>query len=343
MTQPYHFIGLDVHKRTVAYCEKRADGRTVDAGSFGTGRRDIAAWAAARTEPWVGAMEATLFTGHLYDALSPHAVEIQVGHPARIKAISTAKHKNDAADAETLANLLRADLFPRCHMASTLTRELRRVLRYRNFLVRQAVRMKNKTAGLLMETGVEYDAARIHGKAYFHDLLGSLEEVPGSVLGLLRMTRGNLETFEAAQKQLLRALAGHDALRERVELLTSIAGVGQVTALTWALEIDDPQRFPGIKHTQSYCGLCSGQNQSAGKSKNGPLSKQRNPHLQTVLVEAAKLAPRWNAQLRHVHAAALAKDPRRNRATLAVARKLVGYLMAVDKSGEAYTDRSPKD
>lgn len=343
MTQPYHYIGLDVHKRTVAFCEKLADGQIVAAGSFGTGKAAIAAWASERTRPWVGAMEATLFTGYLYDALSPHAIEIQVGHPARIKAISTAKHKNDAADAETLANLLRADLFPRCYMASTRTREFRRVLRYRNFLVRQAICMKNKTAGILMETGVEYDAKRIHGKTYFDELLGNLKEVPNSVRELLRMTRTNLETFETAQKQLVKALANHKELRERVELLMSIPGVGQITALTWALEIDDPQRFPNIKNTQSYCGLCSGQNQSAGKSKNGPLSKQRNPHLQTVLIEASKLAPRWNAQLKQVHTHALASDPRRNRATCAVARKLVSFLMAVDKSGEAYKDHSLKE
>jgi len=32
MQQLYHYIGLDIHKRTVAFCEKRADGKTMDAG-----------------------------------------------------------------------------------------------------------------------------------------------------------------------------------------------------------------------------------------------------------------------------------------------------------------------
>ena len=35
MQEPYHYIGLDIHKRTVSFCEKRADGETVDAGTFG--------------------------------------------------------------------------------------------------------------------------------------------------------------------------------------------------------------------------------------------------------------------------------------------------------------------
>jgi len=337
MNASYHYIGLDVHKRTVAYCEKRADGKTISTGSFGTRKAAIAEWAAQRTQPWIGAMEATLFSGHLYDALAPHAVEIQVGHPARIKAISTAKHKNDAADAETLANLLRADLFPACHMASPLVRELRRVLRYRDFLVRQAVRMKVKTTGLLMEVGADYDANRIHGHRYFNALLDTLDDVPNSVLELLRTSRAAMESFQDAQKRLADALAKHEHLRERVERLSTIPGVGLITALTWALEIDDPARFSNLKKLHSYCGLCSGQKESAGKSKNGPLSKQRNAHLQSALIEAAKLAPRWNSQLAAVHAASLAQDKSRNRATCAVARKLAAYLMAVDKSGKAFT------
>lgn len=336
----YHYIGLDVHKRTVAFCEMRADGKTVNAGSFSTRRVAIADWLAARRQPWLGAMEATLFTGHLYDVLAPHAVELHVGHPLRIKAIASAKHKNDAVDAQTLANLLRADLFPNCYMASAHTRELRRVLRYRNFLVREAVRMKNKTTGLLMETGVEYDAGRIHGKRYFNALLDNLEAVPPSVRELLRMTRTNIELFEAAQRRLTDALLRHDTLRERVQRLMSIPGVGQITALSWALEVDTPTRFSNIKKLQSYCGLCSGQNESAGKNKSGPLSKQRNPHLQTTLIEAAKLAPRYNTQLRAVHQNALAKDPRRNRATCAVARKLAAYLFAVDRDAVAYQPRA---
>lgn len=336
MNATYHYIGLDVHKRSVAYCEKRADGKTVCAGSFRTHKAAIGEWLAQRSHPWIGAMEATIFSSHLYDTLAPHAVEIQVGHPARIKAISTAKHKNDAVDAETLANLLRADLFPECYMASPLARELRRVLRYRNFLVRQAVRMKIKTTGLLMEVGAEYDSKRIHGRRYFDELLDNLDDVPPSVFDLLRTSRAAMETFQDAQQRLVDALAQHDHLHERVERLMTIPGVGVITALTWALEIDAPARFSNLKKVQSYCGLCSGQNESAGKNKSGPLSKQRNAHLQSTLIEAAKLAPRWNSQLAKVHAASLAQDKCRNRASCAVARKLVAYLMAVDKSGQAF-------
>jgi len=97
------------------------------------------------------------------------------------------------------------------------------------------------------------------------------------------------------------------------------------------LEIGDPRRFNSISKAVSYCGLCSAQRESAGKEQRGPISKKRNKHLQSMLIEAAKLAPRWNPQLAVVHEREL-KRGNRNRATLAVARRLVAYMMAVDKA-----------
>jgi len=333
-TQAYHFIGLDIHKRTIAFCEKTLTGVVAERGSIRARKGDLAAFAQSRTTPWVGGLEATLFSGWVYDALKPYAMELHVGHPARLKALS--KNKNDRIDAEMLANLLRADLFPSCHMASPQVRDLRRVLRYRNFLVVQATRMKNKASGILMELGVEYAKSKLHGKRYFSELLDSLEEVPASVRELLRMTRTNVELFTGAQQRLLEALRAHPALSGRVKLLKTVGGVGDVTALTWALEVDDPHRFSSIKDVQSYCGLCSAQHESGGIERRAPLSKERNPHLQSIVIEAAKLAPSNHPYLRRVYDASIERGYNHNRATLSVARKLVAYLLAVDKSGQPF-------
>jgi transposase len=102
------------------------------------------------------------------------------------------------------------------------------------------------------------------------------------------------------------------------------------------------RRFCSIAQVTSYCGLTSAQRSSAGKDQRGPISKQRNKHLQTILIEAAKLAPRYNPQLAAVHQRTLERG-NRNRATLAVARKLVAYLMAVDKSGKPFQVRVKDD
>jgi transposase len=108
-----------------------------------------------------------------------------------------------------------------------------------------------------------------------------------------------------------------------------------VTAWTRVLEIGEVDRFASIQHAVSYCGLCSAERSSAGLAKRSPISKQRHQHLQTVRVEAAKLAPRHSADLALLHQRALEKG-NRNRATLAVARKLVAYLLAVDRRKEPF-------
>jgi transposase len=107
-------------------------------------------------------------------------------------------------------------------------------------------------------------------------------------------------------------------------------------ALTWVLEIGEPERFTSARHAVSYCGLCSAQRESAGKEQRGPISKKRNKHLQTMLIETAKLAPYWNPELARIHEKELQKG-NRNRATLAVARKLVSYMLAVERRKEAFS------
>jgi transposase len=325
-----YYIGLDVHKKTISYCIKLGGGEVHTQGVVNATRGVLDGWLKTLPQPWSAAMEATLFTGWIYDHLKPHAASLKVAHPLMLRAIAASKKKNDRVDAGKIADLLRCNLLPECYMAPVETRERRRTLRYRNLLVRQAVQMKNKLAGLLMETGVTYNKKKLHQKRYFAQFLKESEELPEALKPLLKVGRDTVERVGASEKALLRALERDPVLAARVERLSSIPGVGPVTALTWALEVGEVSRFASVKHAVSYCGLCSAENSSAGIQKRSPISKQRNKHLQTVLVEAAKLAPRWNADLALLYD----KETQRgnaNRATLAVARKLVAYLLAVDR------------
>jgi transposase len=335
-----HYIGLDVHKKSISYCIKTADGRIVREGKLQATRATLRSWAEGLRDSWCGAMEATLFSAWIYDTLKPYAQRLVMGHPARMKAISAGKKKSDTIDARTIADLLRCDLLPTCYVLPQEMRDLRRLLRYRNMVVQESVRMQNKMAGLLMESGSPFVKDKLHGKKYFSELMKSLEEVPESVKDLLRMSRGSMEMFESAQKQIIQRLLSERALEQRVERLMSIRGVGPITALTWALEVSDPHRFSSIGNAVSYCGLTSAFRSSAGKEQRGPISKQRNAWLQTVLIEAAKMAPRWNPQLAVLHARQL-EVSHPNRATLQVARKLVAYLLAVDKSGQPFQVLTP--
>jgi transposase len=337
-----YYIGLDIHKKTIAFCVKQMDGRIVNQGFVAATRKELTQWAGSLDRPWVGAMEATMFTGWVYDFLKPCALELKVAHPAMLKAIAASKKKNDRLDAEKIADLLRCNLLPECYMAPSEIRELRRVLRYRNLMRREETRMKNKTSGLLMEVGAEYNKRRLHGGKYFEALVNDLEDVPASVKYLLQISRCNLVLFDRVQKCLLNELSGHELIQDRVRRLMTIPGVGEVTALTWVLEIGEVHRFGSVNQIVSYCGLCSAQKESAGKAWRGPLSKQRNKYLQTILIEAAKLAPRWNEELAQVYAKEVERG-HSNRATLEVARKLAAIMLAVDKRQTDYVKIDRRD
>ena len=140
-------------------------------------------------QPWTVAMEATIFTGWIYDHLLPHAQQVKVAHPLMLRAIAAAKKKNDRIDAGKIADCLRCDFLPECHMASTAIRDRRRTLRYRHLLVRQMVQMKNRISGLLMETGVSHNKQRLHKVKYFRELRATNEEVNESIRPLLRVSR----------------------------------------------------------------------------------------------------------------------------------------------------------
>jgi transposase len=328
--QGMYYIGLDVHKRTISYCVKDVTGKIFCEGKMPATRLDVDRWMKTLPQPWTAAMEATVFTGWIYDYLRPHAAALKVAHPLMLRAIAAAKKKNDRIDASKICDCLRCDFLPECYMASTAIRERRRTLRYRNLLVRQMVQMKNKLAVLLMEAGVSYNKQRLHKAGYFRELLATNPDIDEGLCSLLRLCRETVVRLQRTESALVRSLEGDSLLNDRVERLMTIPAVGPITALTWALEVGDVKRFSSIKKAISYCGLCGSEKSSANTVQRTPLSKQRNKHLQTTLIEAAKMAPRYNPELAMLYDKERKKG-NANRATLAVARKLVAYLMAVDR------------
>ena len=328
--QPMYYIGLDVHKRTISYCVKDSSGKVFSEGSLPATRLDLDLWVKTLPQPWTAAMEATAFTGWIYDYLLPHAAALKVAHPLMLRAIAAAKKKNDRIDANKICDCLRCDFLPECYMASTAIRERRRTLRYRNLLVRQMVQTKNKISMLLMEAGVNYSKQRLHQAGYFRELLATNPDINEGLKPLLQLCRETVVRLQKTESALVRSLERDSLLMDRVERLMTIPAVGPITALTWALEVGDVQRFSSIKKAISYCGLCGAEKSSGGTVQRTPLSKQRNKHLQTTLIEAAKMAPRYSPDLAMLYDREKQKG-NANRATLAVARKLVAYLMAVDR------------
>jgi hypothetical protein len=76
-----YYIGLDVHKKTISYCVKDLSGGIQQEGKVGSSRRELDCWTKTLPQPWSVGMEATTFSGWIYDHLLPHATQIKVSSP----------------------------------------------------------------------------------------------------------------------------------------------------------------------------------------------------------------------------------------------------------------------
>jgi transposase len=134
-----HFIGLDIHKKTISYCVKDVIGAMLSEGTVAATRGQLNEWMKSLPAPWTVAMEATVFTGWIYDHLLPHAAAVKVAHPLMLRAIAIAKKKNDRINSSKICDCLGCDFLPECYMVSSEIRERRRTQRYRKLLVWQNV------------------------------------------------------------------------------------------------------------------------------------------------------------------------------------------------------------
>jgi hypothetical protein len=206
-------------------CVKDAAGRVHQEGKIGSTRRELDGWIRSMPQPRTIAMEATIFTGWIYDHLVPHAEKVKVAHPLMLRAIAAAKKKNDKIDASKIADCVRCDFLPECHMASTEIRDRRRTLRYRNLVIRQMVQMKNRVSGLLMETGVSYNRQRLHKVGYFAELMATNEDVHESIRPLLRLSRDMISRSQKLDYALVSSLERDPVLKERLRRLRTVPGL----------------------------------------------------------------------------------------------------------------------
>src|SRR5258708_23418454 len=91
LKRPMYYIGVDVHKKTISYCVKDASGQVHQEGQIGATRWELDGWIKTLPHPRREAMEATIFTGWIYDHLVPHAEQVKGGHPVTLRALAAAK------------------------------------------------------------------------------------------------------------------------------------------------------------------------------------------------------------------------------------------------------------
>jgi len=125
--------------------------------------------------------------------------------------------------------------------------------------------------------------------------------------------------------------------RPEAQRLMTHPGVGPLTALGTVLVLGPVERFPDARHVTSYVGLIPQEESSGGRQRFGPLTKQGNPLLRFLLVEAGQTASRFAPGLKRVYRR-LAFRKGRASAKVAVARKLIIPLYIMLRDGIDYAE-----
>ena len=254
-----HYIGFDVHqKKSVSFCVKQSDGAVIVKGRhLPAEREDLRRWSSSQERALVRRDGSDLV--QRLDLRHPEAVCLAVGDGASGTDEGDRRVQEEERPVWMRAGSPTWCAAICCRPATWLPPAgpgTAALLRYRNLVVQQSVRMQNKIAGLLMECGATYNKARLHGSKYFQALLGQIEECRTLFKQMLRLSRGALDICSVGAAATPQAAArGCRVACTRRTALQSIGGIGEVTALTWALEIADPHRFGSVSQAVSYCGL----------------------------------------------------------------------------------------
>jgi transposase len=266
------------------------------------------------------AFEAAYGWGWLVDLLDDLELEPHLVHPSRCKAIASARLKNDKVDAETLAQLLRADLLPEAWIAPQPVRDLRALLRHRVALVRWSTALKNRVHAVLADRGVAAPCSgslwTAPGRAWLAAL--DLPLVPQAIIddccGLIDTLAGPIGRLERE----ITKLAKPDP---RVEALMALPGIGRLTAMTLVAEIGDISRFATARKLCAWAGLTPAVRNSDRKVRHGHITKQGSVWVRWILQEAAQRA-KTQPPFAHTYAQ-IAHRRGTQIATVAIARRLL--------------------
>jgi transposase len=258
--------------------------------------------------------------------------ELWIGDAAEIRTKRVRKQKTDRQDAQLLLRLMMEDRFPRIWVPDAANRDMRQLLWHRHRLVQMRTRVMNQLHVVALNEGLRRKKAlwRASGRQELEsialppwatrrrqDLLDLLDQLTPKIQELTRLLEEEVE-----KRPVTRRLMTHP-------------GVGPLTALAYELVIGTPERFHCGKQIASYVGLVPEEKSSGDRRRLGHISKQGNVLLRFLLVEAAQVTVRsqaeWRSKFFH-----LAMRRGRKIAKVAMARKLAVHLYWMWRQGRDY-------
>jgi len=251
--------------------------------------------------------------------------------------------KNDDKDAEATCE---AGGRPGMHFVPVKSVEQQAqgmVLKVRQTLVDQRTQLCNTVRGHAGEFG----AVIGKGRGQISALLTAVEQdttIPPQAKEMFVVLRQQIEALDARIKHIDGQLAAAHRANPVSRRLATIPGVGPITALTLAVEID-PGVFASGRHLAAWAGLTPKEHSTGGKQRMGGISRAGNERLRVLLVTgatsviSAAVRP-GGRQMTEWLRALLARKPRKL-AAVALANKMARIAWAMMKRGETYRRPCP--
>jgi transposase len=258
--------------------------------------------------------------------------ELWIGDAAQIRAKRVRKQKTDRQDAQHILRLLTENRFPQIWVPSWENRDLRQLLWHRHRMVQMRTRLMNQlqavalNEGLRRKKGLWREAGRKQLESFLllpwasrrrRDLLAMVDRLSPMIAELTQAVEQEATNYPVAQR-----LATHP-------------GVGSLTALAFVLIIGQAERFRCGAQVASYAGLVPAEDSSGERQRLGHISKQGNTLLRFLLVEAAQVTVRSDAEWRRKYFH-LALRRGRKIAKVAMARRLAVRLYWMWRQGWDY-------
>jgi transposase len=333
-----HTVGVDLGDRKSYLCRLNGAGEVVERRTISTTRANVEEHFRRLSHGRV-VMEVGTHSPWVSRVLEELGHEVIVANPAKIRGKKT-RRKSDKIDAEFLARQGRADprlLYPIEHRGEAAQADLV-LLGTRDALVKCRSMLISHVRGVVKSLGgrlPECSAESFHHKVKPH--------VPDSVGAVLEETLKEIQSLTGRIRALDREVE-RKVVEEYPEALAmqQIKGVGPITALCFALVVEDPKRFRRRRAVGAYMGLVPNLDESGEQQPELGISKAGNEMCRRYLVQAAQyilgqFGPdtdlrRWGTALIGGSTSRKAKK----RAVIAVARKLSVLMLRLWVTGESY-------
>lgn len=232
-------------------------------------------------------VESTFNWYWLYDYCESEGIHFALAHSLYLKAVNGAKTKNDRIDSEKIARIAAGGTLPLAYTYPREHRSIRDFIRRRNHFVQMRAELLGHIQCLNMQ---ENNPPLGHATKN----ISMRPTIPGHFMdpGVRLSVEANLEAIQhydaiiSKMEKEIRKIA-YDKRQKEMSLLTTVPGIGDITALIIAYEIHDINRFAGRQEFCSYARLIGCEHQSGGKKRRSPGAKIGNPHLKWAFSEAA--------------------------------------------------------